>query len=105
MWSSVIADPSVEIVVVGDELVDDEADVERLPVWQRCKGPIESSSKLLGPFWTIVCCEWRDVGEQPDISTSISNIDINDGTVGEDEVPVPVLVIIVGAAVGDLQKG
>jgi hypothetical protein len=105
VWSSVIADPSVEIVVVGDELVDDEADVDRLPDWQRCKGPIESSSKqLLGPFWTIVCCEWRDVGEQPDISTSISNIDTNDGTVGELDVPVPVLVIIVGA-VGDLQKG
>lgn len=107
VWSSVIADPSVDIVVVGEEFVDDEADVEMLPccwcsVCCNDKGPIEPSVMLVGPFWTIVCCDLSDAGEQPDMSTSISNIETKDGTVGEDGVAV---VVIIAGAVGDLQKG
>lgn len=53
-WSSVIADSSVEMVVVGEEFVEDEADVDMLPrsCNERCRdtGSIRPSVMVGGVF-------------------------------------------------------
>lgn len=53
-WSSVIADSSVEMVVVGEEFVEDEADVDMLPrsCNERCKdkGSMPPSVMVWGVF-------------------------------------------------------
>lgn len=53
-WSSVIADSSVEMVVVGEEFVEEEADVDMLPrsCNERCEdiGSMAPSAMVGGVF-------------------------------------------------------
>jgi hypothetical protein len=52
VWSSVIADSTVEMVVVGEEFVDDDGEVDALP-FCRCKGCCSD----IGPGGTPVMAE------------------------------------------------
>jgi hypothetical protein len=55
---SVITDPRVDIVVVGEEFVDDEADVDMLPCGscsECCNDTGSIIPSVIDVFWSIVC--------------------------------------------------
>ena len=97
--SSQVGDSTVETVVVGEELLDDEGDVEAL-LFEWCCGRDDRDVMVgVGTIWSEnpLCSgvAWL-VGVQPDMS--VSKIDTNAGT---DELLVP----DAGVPVCDLKKG